>query len=433
MSDEIFEPHPMLKGLRNNPLAWVKERLDKVIVGEDNNKLLLFLSKLSYLTHEPLHCILKGESSAGKSWLAENVLRAFPEDDVIKVSRVTPAWLDRCKDLKNKILFVQQLGGAESIQSSLHVMLSEKGLVLGTVKRGEGGNWEPYYVQTEGPVSFVSTTTRLMLDPQLETRCFHVYPDESPEQTLRIQKLQQIWDECPWKKEEALEAVKEIRELVEFVKKYGVKKVIVPFSRLITLPSKNLRIRRDRPKLMGLVKTLAMLNQWKRFVLEIKGERYVLAEWEDFLDVLHIAEDVLTATMQELSRRERQIRDWCFKAFGQDWFSTKQAAVVLNMSQRTTRRYLNRLVDKGHMFLEREGRGRGLTNMYSVNVHAMENFQKTVFAGLTVLPKQELRNALKAWVTENVRNGRADVYKYDEEGTLKHYGYIQAGKLVKEV
>ena len=437
--ENLFEPHPVLRTLRTeDPLKWVKQRLDKVVVGEDNNKIVLFLSKLTYLMDEPTHEVLKGPSGVGKSYLGERVLEAFPNGDVIKVSRVTEAFLDRCKNLKHKIFFVHQLGGAESAQNSLHVMLSERGLQLGTVKRGKEGEWESYFVETEGPISFCSTTTTLNLDPQLETRCFHLYSDMSEEQPRRIQQSQQKWDETPWLKQKAEEGIKEIKEMVEFIKKSGVKRVVVPFSRLITLPSKNLRIRRDRPKLMALVKSLAMLRQWQRFVIEVEGERYVLAEWQDFTDIAKVADEVLTLTLQELGPYERKLLRACWVPFGAkgEWFNAKQASSAakaegLDLNQRTARRYLNRLVNKGYVFLEQEGRGRGMTNMYSINEEAFKKTRKTVFAGLTVLPKQELRKALKAWVTENIRNGRVEVYKYDDEGRLTTYGYIKDGKLAK--
>lgn len=69
---------------------------------------------LSYIQKDLLHVVLKGESGVGKSYLAQGVLEAFLEEDVVKVSRVTPAWLDHVKDeLKHKILFIHQIGGAE--------------------------------------------------------------------------------------------------------------------------------------------------------------------------------------------------------------------------------------------------------------------------------------------------------------------------------
>ena len=77
--------------LETHPLDYVKDTLDNWIVGEDTNKITLFLSKLSYLMNDPTHELIRGESGAGKSYLGLGVLEAFPSEDVIKISRITPA------------------------------------------------------------------------------------------------------------------------------------------------------------------------------------------------------------------------------------------------------------------------------------------------------------------------------------------------------
>jgi DNA-binding transcriptional ArsR family regulator len=403
--------------LRSDPLNYVKARLDRVIVGEDLNKLALFLSYLSYLRKDPTHVVLKGESSIGKTYLMLNVAEAFPSEDIIRVSRVTPAWLDYMKDkLKHKILLVEESGGVESASFSLHVMMTEKGLRLGTVRRTENGSWEPYFVEVEGPISFASTTTAISLDSHMETRTFSIFPDASKEQTRRIQEQQMRFDAYPWEREEALNAVKEVRKLVAWIRDFGVKEVVIPYSKLIELPSDKVRVRRDRPKLIEMIKSLAMLRQLNRIVIERNGVKYVCAEWQDAKDAITICGGILARTLRELSTLEERVLNEAKRHFSTSTFNAMQIAAIIGKSQTTVRKCLNELVRKGYVFLEEEGRGRGMSNRYSLNLDALENPEKTVFADFNGISDSTVRNTLKAWVDENSRN--ALIYKYNEEGRL---------------
>lgn len=129
--------------LTNKPLEFIDERLGKLIVHEERNRKVLLLSKLGVYGDNPTHDSIKGESSIGKHFLANTVLEVFPPEDIIRVSRVTGAWLERMKDrLKHKIFFVQQFGGAEAAANTFHVMLTEHGLSLGVVEKIDG-RFEP--------------------------------------------------------------------------------------------------------------------------------------------------------------------------------------------------------------------------------------------------------------------------------------------------
>jgi len=418
--EEIFEVDKELYAiLRGDVLGYVKKRLDKVIVGEDENKMTLFLALLSYLRPKPIHVILKGPSGVGKSWLLENVAKAFPTDDVIKVTRVTPSWIDRCAEegLRNKIVIVQQLGGAEASKPSFHVMMSEGRLVLGTVRRNpDTGDWESYERVVEGPVCFASTTALTFLDVQMETRTLAIYPDASEEQTKRIQQRQAEWEAYPWLKEEAEEALREVRKIVEWLRDCGVKKVVIPFAEYIRLPVGRLRVRRDWPKFVELVKSLAMLRQMNRYIVEVDEERYVLADWKDVKDAIKIAGKIFAETLAELNAVERKILETA-KRLGE--FTARDIAPIINKSQRTTRNYLNALVEKGYLFVE-EGRGR-IPNVYTLNPEVKpEEAFKSVFAGITDLNAESQKEALRKWLSRcwKTGNGDVNVYRYDDEGGL---------------
>lgn len=85
-------------------------------------------------------------------------------------------------------------------------------------------------------------------------------------------------DAHPWEKEEALNSLRKVRQIVTFIRDCRVKDVIIPFSELIELPTDKVRVRRGRPKLMGIIKSLELLNQLERVIMEVKGVKYVVAD-----------------------------------------------------------------------------------------------------------------------------------------------------------
>jgi len=359
-----LETGPILdvENILNDPalLHKIKKALDVVIAGEDRNKLLLFLIMLSKELDTSMHAILTGPSSVGKSYLANSVASCFPEEDVKKYSRITPATLDWMKDnLKHKILFVQQLGGAQSKEDSLHVMLSEKGLILGTVKRTQGGLFEPYEVRVEGPLCFISTVVEnINVDEQLLTRSWLIVPDESEEQTKRIQEFQAELFRNPYKKKEIQIVKKVLREIVQRLKGNNVRDVVIPFSHLIVFPASKVRTRRDFEKLLLLTGAVAYLYQFQRPIVEIEGKKCVVAFPADFYMAKIIAEESFETTIAEFTPKVKKVLEICkqIKKDGGE-ITAKEVSRRSAFSQRTAKRCLEKLVDLGILVIEQEHSG----------------------------------------------------------------------------
>jgi len=341
-------------------LHQIKKALDVVIAGEDRNKLLLFLIMLSKELDTSMHAILTGPSSVGKSYLANSVASCFPEEDVKKYSRITPATLDWMKDnLKHKILFIQQLGGAQSREDTLHVMLSEKGLILGTVKRTQGGLFEPYEVTVEGPLCFISTVLEnINVDEQLLTRSWLIVPDESEEQTRKVQEFQAELFRNPYKKKE-IQIVREvIREIIQKLKGNNVRDVVIPFSHLIEFPASKVRTRRDFEKLLLLTGAVAYLYQYQRPIVEIEGKKCVVAFPADFFMAKIIAEESFETTIAEFTPKLKKVLEICrqIEKNGGE-ITAKEVARRSDFSQWTAKRCLRKLVDLGILVIEQEHSG----------------------------------------------------------------------------
>ncbi|MGD0804482.1 MAG: hypothetical protein ABSA11_10470 [Candidatus Bathyarchaeia archaeon] len=303
--DSLYANDPTLLKTLTDPLAHARSLLSKVIAGEEQNALTLYLVTASYVTERPLSAFLQGRSGLGKTHVLEGVTSLFPPSDLIKISRSTDKWLDYCENLlMHKILYFGQLRDMDKSES-LQMLLTENGIATMTLERA-GKTFAPTQKTTQGLFSVLSSTVE-HYEPQMDTRVFTLTPDDSQEQTARIMALQQHQSAYPWEIIDVKEPTEELRKAVSWLRDLGVKDVVVPFAKLIKMPTHVTRARRDWQKLEGLTKSLAMLRQTQRDIIEVGGKKYVVAEWQDFLEVLNIAGGILHGTLTGLSERQQTV------------------------------------------------------------------------------------------------------------------------------
>jgi len=335
--------------LRDPALLYkIKCELDRFIIGEDKNKLLLFLICASSYTNFPLSCIISGESSSGKSWLMNNVLRFF--DNVEEYTRITPSAPDRLgADFTNKILKVEELRGLEQAQVSLRVLLSEEKLRLLTTSPDTK---EVEVIETRGVPTFITTCTDVNVDTELLNRVFFISVDESKEQTRRVLEFEA--------EEYSILGVQNLKEVTPVFKKIlqpliYIDKVCIPYSRIL---AKNFPIpegrelavkpRRDFKKLLFLIGITAWLHQMQRIIVqdELKT-RYVVASPVDFVLAWKICEEGMKSTLLNLSERHKRV----LEVFNEnEELTAREVAEKTGYSQNRAREILNSLVKVGFLY-----------------------------------------------------------------------------------
>ena len=163
-------------------------------VGEDVNKVVLYLALTSRIRANPLSTYIMGRSSAGKNWLAKCVLQLIPDEGKFAITKVSPEVLYYMQEgLSHKAVMLGEFEGAEDIEYLLRELISDgyvSKLVL--LKDTDTGQSKPFHIVAKGPISFVSTTTDPDLNPENLSRCLLLHIDESREQTQRILEHQRF-------------------------------------------------------------------------------------------------------------------------------------------------------------------------------------------------------------------------------------------------
>ena len=280
------------------------------IVGEDHNRLLLYLGLTSRKMADPLAVQILSSSGAGKSHLQDAVLSLCPEEDLIKLTSLSnQALFYKGEDsLRHKCLAVEEVAGAVGARYAVRNLISAKKLTIETtVKNPLSGKMETQVNTVHGPTAVFETTTQPDTDPETKSRYLVIAVDESAEQTRAILEKQRQGHTLP-----ALVAQQERaavrRRHHAFQRLLRPLPVVNPLEPLLRYGDERLTTRRDQPKYLNLILAVAFLHQLQRPVKHhpALGD-YIEATLDDVAIVNELAVELFAS--DELSAPSRRLAE----------------------------------------------------------------------------------------------------------------------------
>lgn len=269
-----------------NILARFEQAVTRAgLAGEGRNAKVLFLALVSRLLERPTSVAVKGVSSAGKSFLIDTVRKFVPVDSYILLSGASERFLAYdTRPLKHKfiILYEWPAGDAPILSQMVRSVLSEGRIEYGTVEK-TGSVLKPRVICRDGPTGLLVTTTRLQLDPELETRLLSLSPNDTPDQTREVMRA--LAERGPEPDYALWHALQDWLES-------GPTEVYLPFARALAemVPTAAVRMRRDFSMVLSLSKAHALLHRATR---EIDDQGRIVASIADYAAVRALVEDKL--------------------------------------------------------------------------------------------------------------------------------------------
>jgi len=283
------------------------------IIDEESNKMMLYLSAVSRKLDKPISLVIFGQSSSGKSWLANSIGDFIPDEDRIRLSSASDRAIEYLGSrIKHKWLLVQEFEGIQNILPTIRTLQSEGRLNrLVTIQDPETGRNKSISQEFECPCTVVFTTTREGIHDENATRIFELYADESLRQTQQVVNESILKADINYranenKKKQIIKLHQNAQRLLEKIK------VSIPFTQHLSWPSTKVRSRRDVNRFLQLVKTVAFLRQkQKQIKFTPDGTRYIEADLYDYEVAYNIGISVVRSTINPLSDRAKRVLTVC--------------------------------------------------------------------------------------------------------------------------
>jgi hypothetical protein len=272
-----------------NILARLRTTLTKSgYVGDTRAAALLFLVVLTRLLTRPVSVAVKGPSAAGKSFLVDSVLPFFPPTAYYVLTAMSERALAYSQEpLQNRFLVLaEEAGMSGEFQSYLiRTLLSEGRLRYETVEKTAHG-MRARLIERDGPTGLILTTTRVKVHHENETRLLTVPVTDTQEHTAAIlestaREDTEVVDMEPW------HALQQYLENARY-------EVTIPYSSILArrIPPVAVRLRRDFPALLSLIRAHAILHSATR---RRNDEGRVVATFDDYAGVRELVVEIISA------------------------------------------------------------------------------------------------------------------------------------------
>ncbi len=327
------------------------------IAGEERFGQLVYLATISRFQARPVSIAAKGPSAAGKSFVMQKVLEFFPGRAYYALSAMSERALAYSKEpMQHRMMIVYEAQGLEGEWASylMRSLLSEGRIRYETVVKGEGGP-EPKLIEREGPTGLLTTTTKIFLHPENETRLLSVPADDSPEQTKRV--LRQLAravatpgvDFGPWHALQTWLAGSEHR-------------VSIPYAETLAelVPPVAVRLRRDFGMLLSFICAHATLHQATRGKDPHGQIRATLTDYAAVRDLLAdlLAEGVEAAVPPIVKETVQVVAALTAGAAGRT-ATVKQVAKALGIDTPPALRRVRMALERGYLKNESPERKKG--------------------------------------------------------------------------
>ena len=318
------------------------------VIGEQTNRLLMYLIFTSRKTNSPLHCISLGSSGVGKTHLQSKVAELIPEEDKIEITVLSANafyYFNRT-ELQNKLILIEDLDGAESVLYPLRELQSKKRITKTVVHKDSCGESKTIHLVVEGPLSVAGCTTRESIYEDNSNRSFLLYIDESGEQDQRIMNYQRSASAGKINEQEQLEAAELLRNVQRVLKPI---KVINPYAEYLELPQSVFKPRRTNSHYLQFIEAITFYKQYQR---ESKfdtqtGEEYVETEIEDIQEANQLIIEVLLRKSDTITGACRNYLEELKKH--QTVFTALEMRRKLKVKKTTQWRYHKQLLENGHI------------------------------------------------------------------------------------
>jgi predicted transcriptional regulator len=323
------------------------------IIGEETNRLIMWLIFTSRLTGRPLHIISFGSSGTGKSHLQEKVGELIPDEDTIEITALTENafyYFDKA-ELGHKLILIEDLDGIWSALYPLRELQSKQRISKTVTIKDRNGKTKTIHLKVYGPVCIAGCTTKESLYEDNANRSFLIYLDETSEQDERIMDYQRRLSAGKINVYTELQSKKLLQDTQRVLQPVGVRN---PYAEQLKIPKEVFKQRRSNAHYLAFIEVITFYKQYQREqrVDESTGEIYIETTLEDIQQANELMKDILLRKSDELNGATRNYLE-DLKAFlqqsKQSCFTNGSVRSSLRIPLSTVKRHHSALLQAGYI------------------------------------------------------------------------------------
>jgi predicted transcriptional regulator len=328
------------------------------VIGEEVNRLIMYLVFTSRKTNRPLHIISFGSSGVGKSHLQEKVGELIPEEDKIEITSVTgnAFYYYDTDELGHKLILIEDYDGVLTALYPIRELQSKQRIKKTITVRDKNGNTKTLHLTVKGPVSVGGCTTSEHVYEDNANRSFLIYLDESEAQDERIMEYQRklsakkIDETAQQKIQKQLQNVQRILQPIT---------VVNPYAEKLIIPKEVFKPRRTNAHYIAFIEAVTFYKQYQREhkVDKESGEIFIETTLEDIQEANELMKNILLKKSDELGYASRKYFEK-LKTYLQSkqikTFTNKQVREALKDSPSNQKKYMVELLQYGYV-IKKEG------------------------------------------------------------------------------
>lgn len=360
-----------------NLLQRTNEQIGKAgIIGEEHNRLLMYIIFTSRKMPRPLHIVSFGSSGAGKSHLQEKVSELIPQEDKIEITSLTGNafyYFDK-DELGHKLILIEDLDGVLAALYPIRELQSKQKISKTVTIKDKRGNAKTIHLVVYGPVSISGCTTQERIYEDNANRSFLIHLDESEQQDEKIMHYQRLLSAGLVKQEEEHAMRVLLQNCQQLLKPISVRN---PYAPQLKIPKEVFKPRRTNAHYIAFIEAVTFYHQYQRQQKTDKqtGELYIETTLEDIAQANELMKTTLLRKSDELSGGCRnyleQLKQY-LKNKQQQGFNNKEIRANIRISISQQKKYMVELQQYGYIRKAKGNKKQG----YSYEISSIEEYEQ---------------------------------------------------------
>ncbi len=328
------------------------------VIGEEVNRLLMYLCFTSRLREQPLHMISLGASGTGKTYLQEKVAELIPEQDQLEITMLSDNafYYFKQKELQHKLILIEDMDGLSGNNTgsngallALRELMSKKRINKRVVSKDAKGNMQTISLLVEGPICVAGTTTKERVYEDNANRSLLIYRDNSSNHFEKVMDYQRRYSAGTVDAKTETEIKELFKDMQTLFKPVSIRN---PFAQELKIPQEVFKPLRTNTHYLQFIECVTFYHQFQRElkVDEQTGETYIETTLEDIAAANALLKDVLLAKADEISGECRKFFERLkshLKENNQSSFYAKPVRQSMRMNPYNFKYYLQQLVRYG--------------------------------------------------------------------------------------